>query len=199
MRTVNGNKTFIAEIKTQSPFGYKSTHNFNQLMDVALECGDWISVHTCAMWGGDYQTLSYVRKYTDKPIVAKGIHGTDDDIARAFDHGANYVLVVNRYSYKYLSNFDVSDKILNELTTFESLQNFNISGSFFDYRNNNYVWNSRDLRTGNVQECRIKELKDLQLKTVVQASNIKSIDDVHANADAFIVGTHLVDFCETLK
>jgi hypothetical protein len=55
---------FIAEIKPKSPFGFQSPFNFIQLMEMAIEHGDWISVHVDALWGGDYNSLSLRRAST---------------------------------------------------------------------------------------------------------------------------------------
>jgi indole-3-glycerol phosphate synthase len=57
------------------------------------------------------------------------------------------------------------------------------------------MWNSRDLKTGlnkieTFDEAR-KTRPDLWL---VQASNIRSVSDVDDRANAFIVGSCLVDF-----
>lgn len=96
MDTIVKKPLFIAEVKTQSPFGFKSPYSFINLLEYAIACGDWISIHTNALWGGDFEAISFASRMTDKPILAKGLHSTDDDIQRAFDHGAHYVLTVDR-------------------------------------------------------------------------------------------------------
>lgn len=185
---------FIAEIKPVSPFGYHSPYPFNRLMDYALEYGDWISVHDNALWGGDYNTISFVRKYTDKPILAKGIHSTDGDIQRAIDHGANYVLVVDR-----IPHIDYCNQTLFEFNSFDHANTRNIPDSIPQkIKSSKYVCNRRDLRTGKKKE--VDEL-ELYLKAgvwVCQASGIKTPDDVNPNVNAFIVGTNLVEFCKQL-
>lgn len=185
---------FIAEIKTKSPFGFQSPHSFNKLMDCALEYGDWISVHDCAMWGGDYQTISYVRSFTNKPILAKGFHSTDSDIEQALEHGANYVLVVGRRPnhYKYI------DTCLFE---FSSVGFAKAARQCF-YQTQadrmKFVCNSRNLRTGQTRN--INELDDyLETKNwVCQASNIHKPSDVNPKVNAFIVGTNLIEYCKEL-
>ena len=189
---------FIAEIKTQSPFGYKSNDSFATLMECAIHHGDWVAVHTNALWGGDFDAISFVRKYTDKPILAKGIHGTNDDIHRAFDHGANYVLVVDRIP-------NTSDYLLQEKFKARVLMEFsNISRVVGNVRFNQYwkdskyVYNARDLQTGLPRRTnQLSTLLELGVWTC-QASMITSWYDVNPNVQAFIVGEHLVSFCNKL-
>lgn len=88
----------IAEVKTQSPFGFRSALSLQELFDLANRHGDIISVHTDMRWGGSFDLLRKARKLTTKPILAKGIHETDEEIEQAFASGANFVLVVGRIS-----------------------------------------------------------------------------------------------------
>lgn len=187
------NPKFIAEIKTQSPFGYKSEDSFVVLMDYAIKYGDWISVHTNALWGGDYDAISFVRKNTNKPILAKGIHGTDDDISRALDHGATYVLVVDRYPDPEKIH---PSNLLYEISNFELLKH-NLRSTYY-LNNCKFVCNSRNLSTGlPYMKWVLPEYFEKGLWTC-QASNIKTPNDVDKQASAFIVGTHLIDFCKHL-
>lgn len=178
---------FIAEIKTKSPFGYQSPHSFHKLMDVAIEHGDWIIVHDNALWGGDYETISFVRKYTKKPILAKGLHTTEESIQRAFDHGADKVLVVGD---TFKGNF-APDSILREI---ENKNPKNLWSGGMCWKQ--IVINSRNLRTGDVVRDVEKQISDFKNQgyEVFQASNIKSINDVNRNVTGYIVGTHLIDF-----
>jgi indole-3-glycerol phosphate synthase len=187
---------FIAEIKTKSPFGYTSPHSFNQLMDTAIEHGNWISVLDSALWGGDTECISMVRKYTNKPILAKGLHTTDDSITRAIDAGADYVLVVDRLP----SSYGIWDKCLFE---FDSFKTFEFRMTFDTWLGaQKHVANSRDLRTGKpIEGFDISQFTDYKSKVqgienvwVCQASGIKTKADIHPKVDAFIVGTHLMDF-----
>ncbi len=177
---------FIAEIKTQSPFGYKSQFTFNELMETAITHGDWISVHDNALWGGDYETISFVRKYTRKPILAKGLHRTEDDINRALDHGADYVLLVDSLpmTRKLMSKCIVEHRHF-EVVTEESKV----------FPEVKFMCNSRDLRTGLPKKR--DELQDyLDLGVwVCQASGIRNPLDVREGVSAFIVGEHLIHFC----
>lgn len=183
---------FIAEIKTQSPFGMKSNKSFVELMEYAIEYGDWISVHDNALWGGDYEAISFVRRCTDKPILAKGLHATDDDIQRALDHGANYVLVVDRKPRYY-------ERIKDCLFEYHSFGVAQEARKYYASPYNEqmkFVVNDRNLRTG--EKRFVSELEDY-IQTgnwVCQASNIKLPCDVDPRVKAFIVGTHLVDFCK---
>jgi|SRR5579862_3281174 len=183
--------TFIAEIKTKSPFGYTTNETFVSLMQYAIKYGDWISVHTNALWGGDYDALSFVRNNTDKPILAKGLHKTDDDIKRALDHGADYVLVVDR-----IPNFHYWNKVLFEFSTIEGFTNAmeTIGDCFHPLK---FVYNSRDLRTGLPKKLNEIDKVIALNQWTCQASNIVSPADVNPNVQAFIVGECLIDYCKT--
>lgn len=218
------NPIFIAEIKTQSPFGYRSKDTFVDLMEIAIMHGDWISVHTNALWGGDFDAISFVRRNTNKPILAKGIHSTDDDVLRAIDHGADYVLVVDRLSVPYANK--VRKQVIHEihdpyfvfpnpgpcthsLPKIDALMHrYHDIGRIMDshsvpikyFPNKNpikYLVNSRNLRTGLSKPNYEKELKAYLNSGVwvCQGSGIKSHADVHPDVDAYIVGEHLVPFC----
>lgn len=188
---------FIAEIKTQSPFGYRSEHTFAELMEYAIKYGDWISVHTNALWGGDFDSVSFVRRNTNKPILAKGIHATDDDIQRAIDHGADWVLVVDRMNFasefrKHVLVETNDQNIFNH----PNLGNHKLASPVSVYRDLKYVCNSRDLRTGlRKQNYELPLFIDAGA-WVCQASGIRQPKDVHPKVNAFIVGTYLTDFCD---
>lgn len=181
------NPIFIAEIKTQSPFGFKSKYPFISLMDQAISHGDWISAHTNALWGGDYDAISFVRNNTNKPILAKGIHGHDDDIKRALDHGATYVLVVDRLPTK----FELLNKCLLELNRVRM-----VVEEHKMFPEVKFVYNTRNLRSGLPKK--LNELEDY-INTgawICQASGIRTVADIHPKVNAFIVGENLVDFCK---
>lgn len=163
-------------------------------MNLAIEHGDWISVHTSALWGGDFQSISFVRKFTNKPILAKGIHATDDDVKRALDHGADYVLVVDRVPM----NWDWNDKCLFEfsfLNQFKSLMEIDY------WHKQKHVYNYRHLKTGKSKNFNgINQYLGYKTKTneklwVCQASGIQKPEDVRNGVSAYIVGQNLTKFC----
>jgi len=185
----NKEQIYIAEIKTKSPYGYVSPHSFHELMESAITYGDWISVHTNALWGGDYEAISFVYRNTHKPILAKGLHSTNDDIKRSLDHGANYVLVVDPAMYRF-EDFEHTDKLLFEFSDVKlAMQQLRKSMP------KSVVVNSRSLNSGYRKPMvDFKELKQAGLKWVCQASHIHSYHDVSPDADAFIVGEHMMFF-----
>lgn len=191
---------FIAEIKTVSPFGYKSKHTFISLAEHAIHYGDWISVHTSILWGGDFSVIDFVRRKTHKPILAKGIHATNDDIVKAFDHGADYVLVVDRNPFAPNNTPDkriinLRDKILLEMQFHEVKR---LTDTNAEWKNFKYVNNTRDLKSGlPFKQYTLNEMIELGVWTC-QASYIKTPDDVVPGVNAFIVGEHLIDFCKRL-
>lgn len=173
-------QVFIAEIKTQSPFGFKSPYCFSELKDMAVQHGHWISVHTNALWGGDFDSLAFVRRCTGKPILAKGIHATDDDIQRALDHGANYVLVVDRIP---------KDKYLPHCL-------LEMNGKGWLPPECKFVCNARNLCTGELNTRYDIELSRFITAGhwVCQASGITHPNSVDPAVDAFIVGENLPYF-----
>lgn len=201
---------FIAEIKTQSPFGFNSSASFVDLMHVAIEHGDWVSVHTNALWGGDYDAISFVRRNTNKPILAKGIHATDDDVLRAIDHGADYVLVVDRH---FGGNTKIGRQVIYERHSpyfaFPNksgmcdldMETCRIDSNYpNEKRPRKYLVYRRNLSTGMIKENYTQEILNY-LKAevwVCQGSGIKISHDVHSDVNAFIVGEHLIGFCQQL-
>jgi indole-3-glycerol phosphate synthase len=85
----------IAEAKTRSPFGFKAEESWEERFELADQYGDWVSVHTDERWGGSFKLLVEARKRTNKTLLAKGLHETDDDVERALAVGADFVLVVS--------------------------------------------------------------------------------------------------------
>jgi indole-3-glycerol phosphate synthase len=174
-------RLFIGEIKVKSPFGFKSPHNFADLLLRANKVADMISVHTDPRWGGSFSDIEYVREHTKKPILAKGVHSTDQEIEKALLFGADYVLVVGRIPSKSLL-----DKCLIEPKSIEQLREF-VGHTHM------MVWNSRDLDTGGLKTETWEQAKE-HCPRLIQASNIKSRADVKADALGFIVGEHLMSF-----
>ncbi len=193
---------FIAEIKTQSPYGFKSDYSFAQLMHYAIEYGDWISVHTNPLWDGSMEAISFVRKFTDKPILAKGLHSRPRDIKETFERGASSCLTVD-YIPNVISNDWYNDNFYNhrlllEYSNINKVKKFLNSNNHRVWKEQKFVYNLRDLRTGFLKKKNeLQDYLDLGLWTC-QASGIKSIKDVHPGVDAFIVGQNLVDFCKEI-
>lgn len=179
---------FIAEVKTISPFGQKnnwmSEKSWDELFLLAEKHGDWISIHTDPRWGGSFDLLKKARAKTRKPILAKGIHATDDEIKQAIDCGADYVLVVGRMPDAHISNCLIEPLALEELKLIPDFMKV--------------VWNSRDITTGGVKSETFGEVRKLWKGFLCQASNIVSMKDVDQSADAFIVGGNLPKFALSL-
>jgi indole-3-glycerol phosphate synthase len=186
---------FIGEIKTMSPFNFKSPYSFNELMNLCIDDSriDWISVHTGAIFGGDLESISYVQNFANKPILAKGIHGTDKFLRETINRGAEYALIVNR----------VPD--FNEIDLQRCLFEMDIDFArdiAADYSKNNlkFVWNARDLKTGHFKPIeQLKPFLELENAWICQASGIKNIDNIHPDVSSFIVGENLVDFVKSLN
>ena len=178
---------FIAEIKTKSPFGYQASPSpgempdqsvENRLIELALKHGNWVAVHTDERWGGSFRLLQKVRTMTDKPILAKGIHPTDEYIKQALDCGADYVLVIGRVPPdQYWNRIIIEPLTLTELEPVP--------------KDIKVLWNTRCPATGELKEETVEEARALREGWFCHASNIESRRDVVEGADAFLVGEHL--------
>lgn len=175
----------IAEVKTLSPFGWKSECSWDELFEAADKIGDIISIHTDSRWGGSFDLIKKARQRTKKPILAKGIHAKDEDIVKATEAGADYVLVVGRIPGVH------QDKCIIEPLNLLELKNIPESYKI--------VWNTRNLENGLPKEETFEAARKLRKGWLCQASNIKNISDIKKGADSVLVGTHLVEFSKSLN
>lgn len=174
----------IAEVKTQSPFGWRSKLSWDELFAIANESGDMISVHTDSRWGGSFDLVKKARTLTKKPILAKGLHETEEMVEEAIRSGADYVLVVGRIPLKH------RDQCIVEPLTLQGLRDIPP-----DMR---AVWNSRDLSDGSQKKETFAEARAAFSGWLCQASNIKTLADVKEGADAILVGACLEEFVNSL-
>jgi len=182
------NVLIIAEVKTKSPFGYASDENWEELFRIAVKIGDWISIHTDPKWGGSFELLKKAKRLTAKPILAKGIHSSDEEIIKAIESGADYVLVVGRIpklSQIYLDKCLIEPLTISELS--EIPANFKV------------VWNSRDLSDGKIKKESFEQARKIWKGWLCQASNIRNVRNIKQGADAVLVGANLSEFCESTK
>lgn len=179
------NIEIIAEVKTESPFGYKSDRTWEELFEIASDIGDIISIHTDPRWGGSFELLSKARDLTQKPILAKGIHKTEDEIKRALDAGADWVLVVGRIPKVHTEKCLIEPLNLAELQTIPP--------------NLRAVWNARDLSNGKEKSKTFVEARKVFKGWLCQASHILTTEDIQGGANAILVGTHLAEFAKSLK
>lgn len=188
-----GAPVFIGEVKTESPFGFRSPYSWDELLAKAIVHADWIAVHTNERWGGRWDLLERAadisRDVSPRPLLlAKGPHTTDTEVYRALDAGADLVLVVGEQPSAELAPVCIWEP--------DRAHDLMVA----DRHDLKVMWNYRDLRDGS----RIPEALDLgwartQHKGwLCQASFICSPGDVHLAADAFIVGEHLPEFIEQL-
>jgi len=178
------NVQIIAEVKTQSPFGWKSNKSWKELFQVADKIGDIISIHTDPRWGGSFELLRKARSLTTKPILAKGIHENDSDIEKAINIGADWILVVGRIPELYMEKCIIEPFTIDELKTIPE--------------NLRVVWNARDLKDGSPKKETFTEARKAFNGWLCQASYIRTLNDVEEGANAVLVGTYLFDFAKSL-
>lgn len=183
---------FIAEVKTRSPFGFRSEHSWEDLFEIAAEHGDAVAVHTENRWGGDFDRVREAREKLPRRrlVIAKGIHASDEAIRIALFHGADLVTVVGRLPPRELAPVCIWEpssfsEMLNVLEENPGLKT---------------MWNERDLATGlrrtGFPEDNIVEARNWTDAWLCQASFIETPEDVHPGVDAFIVGEHLPTFAK---
>ncbi len=177
-------KLIIAEVKTESPFGFKSEKAWDELFAIADRVGDMISIHTDSRWGGSFDLIRKARRLTKKPILAKGIHPADADIEKAIEAGADYVLVVGRIPKIHLEKCLIEPRSLAELAKIPA--------------NLKAVWNSRDLATGGLKKETFAKARKLFSGWLCQASNIRTKADIEPGADAVLVGSNLETFAQSV-
>ncbi len=179
---------FIAEVKTLSPFGWRASKSWQELLEIANMHGDWISVHTNPRWGGSFRLLNHACSHTNKPVVAKGMHEDDKEVLRGFAAGAKYVLVVGRIpkiADVFRDGLLIEPRSLAELATIP--------------HDMKVVWNSRDLETGGFKTETFNQARAIFPGWMCQASNIKLPNDVHSTADAVLVGEAMPEFAQAWR
>jgi indole-3-glycerol phosphate synthase len=171
----------ITEVKTCSPFGYTSTHSWEHLFKIAQKIGDMVSIHTDERWGGSFELLKKACDISTKPVLAKGIHATDEEVQQALNCGATSVLVVGRLpANRFLHKVMIEPNSLDEINDLD--------------KSLKVVWNARDLKNGGTKSATFEEARNVFPGWLCQASFIKSFRDIHEKADAAIVGTHLLEY-----
>jgi len=175
----------IAEVKTMSPFGFRSDKSWEELFEIANEHGDMLSIHTDPRWGGSFELLTKARAMTDKPILAKGIHATDAEVVQALALGADKVLVVGRVPAVHLEQCFIEPYTLAELRSLP--------------QGTSAVWNSRDLTTGALKSETFAAARAIHTGYLVQASNIRTIADIDPTANAILVGQNLEQLIASLE
>lgn len=194
--------TLIAEVEAVSPFGWRSRWPEEYLLDLALEHGDWLSIHTEERWGGSIEGLAEVRRRMtrhgiDKPLVAKGIHRSDSALRQALAV-ADYALVVGRWPHGLEP--DLQARLIFE-PSYPGQVVLAISEFVSVSARPRLVLNRRDLDTGErstdtPSPSLVKGLHRGNDPWVVQASFIETDADLDPVADAYLVGSNLVEFLE---
>jgi hypothetical protein len=171
----------IAEVKPSSVF-----ESWHELLDLAKDIGDVVSVHTDSRWRGKFSYIREAKKLGAERVLAKGIHNSDYDIRRAVGNGADYVLVVGRVPEVYQDRCWIEPLNLRELR--EIPEGYKV------------VWNQRDLlEDGVMKKESFGEARKIWKGWLCQASFLRTTYDIRDGADAVLVGTHLRDFSDSVK
>jgi indole-3-glycerol phosphate synthase len=175
----------IAEAKHDSPFDGSLGRSFEASFEIAEAYGDIISILVDPRWNGSLHDLDYAREQTDKPLLAKAMHSSNKEIELAFKHGADYAL-----AYDFLPTVKPERCLIEP----RNLERFALLNSKL------MVWNSRDLTDGRKkQETADQAAQALVGQWWCQASFVRDIKQVHPDADAVIVGTHIEEFVRPLS
>lgn len=179
----------ISEVKTKSPFGFRSKHSWDELLRVALSIPGWVAVHTDPRWGGSLDCVSKAQhEAPDRMIVAKGLHPMATDVDACVNAGAQYVLVVGwPHPVTDVSKLLVEPRSLAELAQLQR-----------DAPWARAVWNARDLETGGRKKETFAEARAAWKGWLCQASFLRTVDDVEPSADAVLIGEHLHAFHASL-
>jgi hypothetical protein len=213
------NTLVIAEVKRKSPSGEELTKNsFERQVELADRGGDMVSIHTNPIWEGSFTDITRARRLTDKPILAKGFHGTDDEVELALDRGADYVLVVGREPKSHSKRCFIEPLTLLELeqcaemdcwavwnsrnlASLYALPGISIARQKFIHEHIPKflleLWKHEQPTSGKKKES-FAEARSRFNGNLCQASNLRTKDDVHPKADAVLVGTHLEEFAASL-
>jgi indole-3-glycerol phosphate synthase len=183
-------KQVIAEIKTQSPSGFNSPYSWDELFKLANSNPyvDVISIHTNPKWGGSFDLIRKAKSLTRKPILAKGIHETDEEVQKAIEAGADFVLVVGRVPKVHKDKCFLEPYLIDEIKDYPA--------------HSTVVWNSRDLKALPNEKFKKETIRDVRVVwkgRLIQASNLKTKDDMHTRADAVLVGSNLPEFLASLE
>jgi hypothetical protein len=173
----------VAEVKTYSPFGFKSEKSWDELFEIADRVGSIISIHTHPDWHGEPCLIDKARGRTTKPILAKALSGDVDEVHELIQRGANHVLISDPFVFQHFEPGVCWYEFSPDAASIQKVR--------FD-KEQTYVVNARDLLNGQrVQPDVWAYVRRLHTGKLVQASMIKSWLDVQTDADYAIVGQHL--------
>lgn len=173
----------VAELKMLSPFGYRNPRTLDETLAQCEKVGDILSVHTNPLWGGSFEHLEEICKQTKLPVLAKGFHDTTEDVRRAINCGATYVLTVGWWPD--------DTRCWHECETLDQLRQTDAQAA---------VFNSRNPRTGRdnlLSSATLKHVAELARdargsRWLCQASRIKSELEV-GNVEAVLIGQNIFD------
>lgn len=167
----------IGEVKTCSPYGFKSALSRHEALDYVASFADIVSIHTNPQWDGSFEWLREARILTDKPILAKGFHDMLREVEEAFAVGADHVLTVGWWP-GHVSCW-------HEVATWEEMDTSNAEW---------IVCNARNPRTGGDGALSIQNASLLRVgltRKLCQASRIRCRADIHPGVDAVLIGEGL--------
>lgn len=120
-------------------------------------------------------------------MLAKGMHDTKSEVEKAFEFGADHVLVTGDGwdLYDDLGSIWAEPHTIGQLHVLRD----SITG----------VWNSRNLDDGSEKQISFDTAREEHSGALIQASMIETVEDVHPEADGVLVGQHKRKFERTIQ
>jgi len=182
----------IFEVKTKTPFdpewhpGKSWEELFESAHELAIRYGGWLSIHHEAAWGGSGALIDRAVHQSQVPVLAKGLHRRDPALVEAFGLGADFALVANREPAVF------RDKCLLEPLTLDGLAS--LTGR------DRAVWNARNPFTGETKLESFDQAREVRPEGIlIQASKLRTIEDVHPEASGIIIATYIDEFAASLR
>lgn len=177
--------TVVGEVKTESPFGYESERDRYEQFEFVQDHADMVSIHTNEDWGGSFGWLEEACEESDLPVLAKGLHQSNDKVRQAVQAGADSVLTVSFFPTI------CQDRVWYEPRSLWGMKEAPSS-------NTNIVWNERDPLNGLTKKEKITKARGEWDGWLCQASNIQTVDDVNPYVEAVLVGRYFPTFVDSL-
>ncbi len=200
----------VAEVKPHSPKGQRTTQlTDSELLRLAIKTGDTVSLHTHPLWNRNnrsFEVAADACHRAGRKVLAKGFHGSNEEIEHWLKQGADFVLTVG-----FMPRPGLREKCFIEPLTLKELAQ--VPGECMA------VWNTRDLSSlrelegippylqerwrrgegiGGDRLAMFKQARQIHRGLLCHASNLTTIADIQKGANAVLVGSKLEEFAKSL-